>query len=118
MFHFIVMSQIMDKNQNILVIAPNLNKRWSGVTSTIFGLLPIQSKVIDIVAFGYNIPSEIQSISFFEILRLSKDRQLIWHSRKKYRNAFRNNLKDAFKTKDEINFYFGGRETIQNTQNG
>ena len=59
--------------ENMLVIAPNLNRRWSGVTSTIFGLLPIQSKVIDIVAFGYNIPKNVQSISFFEILRLSKD---------------------------------------------
>ena len=74
--------QNMNNNHNILVIAPNLNRRWSGVTSTIFGLLPIQSKAIDIVAFGYNIPKEIRSISFLEILRLSKDHQLIWHSRR------------------------------------
>ena len=68
--------------QNLLVIAPNLNRRWSGVTSTIFALLPVQSKQIDIVAFGYNIPEEIQSISFFEILRLRKTRLLVWHSRR------------------------------------
>ena len=72
----------MDKNRNILVIAPNLNKRWSGVTSTIFGLLPLQSKQIDIVAFGYNIPKGIRSITLFEILRLSKDHQFVWHSRR------------------------------------
>ena len=44
----------------MLVIAPNLNRRWSGVTSTIFGLLPVQAKQINIVAFGYNIPKEIR----------------------------------------------------------
>ena len=72
----------MNNNQNILIIAPNLNRRWSGVTSTIFGLLPIQCKIMNIVAFGYNIPKGIKSISFLEILRLSKDHQLIWHSRR------------------------------------
>ena len=72
----------MNNNQNILIIAPNLNRRWSGVTSTIFGLLPIQSKIINIVTFGYNIPKGIKSISFLEILRLSKDHHLIWHSRR------------------------------------
>ena len=68
--------------QNLLVIAPNLNRRWSGVTSTIFGLLPVQSKQINIVAFGYNVPKEIRSISFFEILRPRKTHQLVWHSRR------------------------------------
>ena len=78
----------MNNNHSILVIAPNLNRRWSGVTSTIFSLLPIQCKVIDIVAFGNNIPKEIPSISFLEILSLSKDRQLIWHSRRNIEMLF------------------------------
>ena len=68
--------------KKMLVIAPNLNRRWSGVTSTIFGLLPIQAKYISIVSLGYNIPSQIQSISFFEVISLSRDHQLIWHSRR------------------------------------
>ena len=68
--------------QNLLVIAPNLNRRWSGVTSTIFGLLPVQIKQINIKAFGYDVPKEIRSISFFEILRLRKTHQLVWHSRR------------------------------------
>ena len=82
MFLFMNTFQNINNNQSILVIAPNLNRRWSGVTSTIFGLLPIQCKVLDIFAFGNNIPKEIPSISFLEILGLSKDRQLIWHSRR------------------------------------
>lgn len=77
-----VMTQEMNDNHKILVIAPNLNKRWSGVTSTIFALLPVQSHYIDIVAFGYHIPKEVRSISFFEILRLSKEYQLVWHARR------------------------------------
>ena len=72
----------MNKNQSILVIAPNLNKRWSGVTSTIFSLLPVQSKQINIRAFGYNIPDEIRSITLFDILHLRKSYQFIWHSRR------------------------------------
>ena len=74
--------QKMNNKQNLLVIAPNLNRRWSGVTSTILGLLPVQSKQINIVAFGYNVPKEIRSISFLEILRLRKTHQLVWHSRR------------------------------------
>ena len=68
--------------EKIFVIAPNLNRRWSGVTSTIFGLLPVQSKVLDIAAFGFNIPKEIRSISFFGILNLSNTHQIVWHSRR------------------------------------
>ena len=82
MFHFMVMTQKMTDNRKVYVIAPNLNRRWSGVTSTIFGLLPVQSKQINILAFGYNVPEEIRSISFFGILRLSKDYQLVWHARR------------------------------------
>ena len=72
----------MNNKQKVYVIAPNLNRRWSGVTSTIFALLPFQSKYIDIVAFGYNVPKDIQSISFFKILSLGKTYQLVWHSRR------------------------------------
>ena len=94
----------MNNNRNVLVIAPNLNRRWSGVTSTIFGLLPIQSKVINIVAFGYNIPKEIRSISFSKILRLSKDRQLIWHSRRNLEMLLGLILKVFFKPKMQLIF--------------
>ena len=104
MFPFMETFQNMNSNRNLLVIAPNLNRRWSGVTSTIFALLPVQSKQIDIVAFGYNIPKEIQSISFFEILRLSKDRQLIWHSRRNIEMLVGLILKVFFKPKMQLIF--------------
>ena len=90
--------------EKMLVVAPNLNRRWSGVTSTIFGLLPIQSNVIDIVAFGYNIPKEIRSISFLEFLRLSKDRQLIWHSRRNIEMLVGLILKVFFQPKMQLIF--------------
>ena len=69
-------------NKEILVVAPNLNSRWSGVTSTIFALLPIQKKHINIFSFGYNIPKSIPSISLLQIFRYNKKYKLIWHSRR------------------------------------
>ncbi len=90
--------------QNLLVIAPNLNRRWSGVTSTIFALLPVQSKQIDIVAFGYNIPKEIQSISFLEILRLRKTHQLVWHSRRNFEMLLGITLKYILQPKMKLIF--------------
>ena len=82
MFHSMTIQEEMNEPIKNLVITPNLNKRWSGVTSTIFALLPVQSEKIRITAFGYNIPKVISSISFFRILTLGKDYQLIWHSRR------------------------------------
>ena len=91
-------------SQKFIVIAPNLNKRWSGVTSTIFNLLPIQSKEIDIFAFGYNIPVGIKSISLFEILRFNKDLQLIWHSRRNIEMLVGLLLKVLFKPQMQLIF--------------
>lgn len=65
-----------------IIITPNLNKRWSGVTSTIFSLLRIQKQYINIVAFGYSIPKEIESISLFRIFCIRKKYLIIWHARR------------------------------------
>ena len=89
---------------DIKVIAPNFKKRWSGVTSTIFRLLPLQSKQIEIVTVGPSIPASLPKISFMTLLGLSTNKPRIWHARRNLemltglilKNIFRKNLKLVF----------------------
>ncbi|MFK7902061.1 MAG: glycosyltransferase family 1 protein, partial [Nitratireductor sp.] len=70
----------------IEVVAPNLNRRLSGVTSTIVRLVPLQAKSIGIVSFGVGLPSFVPKISFSQLLKLSKapknHEKRIWHARR------------------------------------
>ena len=90
--------------ENIKVIAPNFKKRWSGVTSTIFRLLPLQAKQIDIVTVGPSLPISLPQISFMTLLGLSTNKPRIWHARRNLemlvglilKKIFRKNLKLVF----------------------
>ena len=89
---------------SIKVIAPNFKKRWSGVTSTIFRLLPLQAKQIEIVTVGPSLPASLPKISFMTLLGLSTNKPRIWHARRNLemltglilKNIFRKNLKLVF----------------------
>ena len=89
---------------SIEVVAPNFKKRWSGVTSTIFRLLPIQEKLITIVTVGPSIPASLPQVSFIELLRLSSVKPRVWHARRNLemlgglilKKLFRKNLKLVF----------------------
>lgn len=89
---------------NINVIAPNFKKRWSGVTSTIFRLLPLQAKQIEIVSVGPSLPASLPKISFMTLLGLSPNKPRIWHARRNLemfgglilKKLFRKNLKLVF----------------------
>ena len=89
---------------NINVIAPNFKKRWSGVTSTIFRLLPLQAKQIEIVSVGPSLPTNLPKISFMTLLGLSTNKPRIWHARRNLemlvglilKKLFRKNLKLVF----------------------
>ena len=89
---------------NINVIAPNFKKRWSGVTSTIFRLLPLQAKQIEIVTVGPSLPASLPKISFMTLLGLSPNKPRIWHARRNLemlaglilKKIFRKNLKLVF----------------------
>ena len=70
------------KSDSIQVIAPNFKKRWSGVTSTIFRLLPIQQKQIKIVTVGPSLPIGLPQISFMTLLRLPSGKTRVWHALK------------------------------------
>ncbi|MFK5978675.1 MAG: glycosyltransferase family 4 protein [Rhizobiaceae bacterium] len=62
------------------VIAPNLNRRLSGVTSTIVRLVPLQAKTIDIASFGLGLPDHTPRMSFNALLTLNTS--AVWHARR------------------------------------
>ena len=79
--------QMLPPDSDIQIIAPNLNRRLSGVTSTIVRLVPIQARETGIVSFGLGLPAFIPRISFLHLLRLGYTRTStrnprIWHARR------------------------------------
>lgn len=71
--------------KNIDVIAPNLNRRLSGVTSTIVRLVPIQAKKLGIVSFGVGLPDFVPRLSLKELFLLPKSnsgKSRVWHARR------------------------------------
>lgn len=70
----------------ISVVAPNLNRRLSGVTSTIVRLVPLQAKKLGIVSFGVGLPDFVQQLSFGQLLKLGKisngHKFRVWHARR------------------------------------
>lgn len=65
------------------VIAPNLNRRLSGVTSTIVRLVPLQAKKIDIISFGVGLPDHTPRMSLSALLTLNtRKTPTIWHARR------------------------------------
>jgi len=68
------------------VIAPNFKRRLSGVTTTLFRVVPAQAKRLSIAVLGPAIPDEIPQIRFSDILGLSRrprERPFrIWHARR------------------------------------
>jgi len=73
--------------RDIEVIAPNLKRRHTGVTSTIAALLPIQARTIKIAALGSGLPDGLPRVCLFDLLRHGWKRPAnrpfrIWHARR------------------------------------
>ena len=68
--------------ERIEVIAPNLNRRLSGVTATIARLLPVQAQSIGIVATGAGLPSHVPCIPLRSVIRMSGWPCRVWHARR------------------------------------
>jgi mannosyltransferase len=66
---------------NIDVIAPNFKARMSGVTSTVFRLVPIQAREMRVASCGPNIPCEIPQIPMRGLWSMSRRRR-VWHARR------------------------------------
>lgn len=72
---------------DVEVVAPNFKRRYSGVTSTIFRLVPLQAETVKIVCTGPNLPSGLPQISAWDLLRMAFTRPSsrpfrIWHARR------------------------------------
>lgn len=72
----------MTRDQDIVVIAPNLKRRLSGVTATIARLVPLQARQIGIVATGPGLPPETPHIPLIRVARLPRTRWRVFHARR------------------------------------
>jgi len=71
--------------QKIDVIAPNLKRRYSGVSSTVFRLVPLQAKSIPIATTGPVLPDDIPQFPLSKLLFLSRSGPSgfrVWHARR------------------------------------
>ncbi len=68
--------------EKIEVVAPNLKRRLSGVTTTVVRLLPIQARDIGIVATGPGLPPELPHISLWKAATIDRRRWRVWHARR------------------------------------
>ena len=66
---------------NIDVIAPNLKRRLSGVTATVVRLIPVQARMIGIVATGPGLPDDVPHIPLWRVPFLPR-RLRVWHARR------------------------------------
>ena len=66
----------------IEVVAPNLKRRLSGVTATVVRLIPVQARMIGIVATGPGLPAELPHIPLARAATLPRDRWRVWHARR------------------------------------
>mgnify|MGYP001562786322 CR=1 FL=1 len=68
-------------SDDIKVIAPNLNRRLSGVTATVISLVPLQAKRIGITATGVALPEGLPFTPLWKLPFL-KRRLRVWHARR------------------------------------
>lgn len=64
------------------VVAPNLKRRLSGVTTTVIRLVPIQSANFGVVATGPGLPPEVPHIPLLRAATMPRKRWRVWHARR------------------------------------
>ncbi|NGO54425.1 glycosyltransferase family 4 protein [Allomesorhizobium camelthorni] len=68
------------------VVAPNLKRRLSGVTSTIIQLVPLQAETLGIATLGPGLPDSLPRMRWWQVFALLKrpasGRKRIWHARR------------------------------------
>ncbi|MBX3570313.1 MAG: glycosyltransferase family 4 protein [Rhizobiaceae bacterium] len=76
----------MPDMRDVEVIAPNLKRRLSGVTSTIVQLVPVQARSLGIATIGPGLPSSLPRMSWRDLPALWRrprsGRPRIWHARR------------------------------------
>lgn len=68
--------------ERIEVVAPNLNRRLSGVTASIARLVPIQSRSIGVAATGPGLPAHVPSVALWSVVTMSGRTKRVWHARR------------------------------------
>lgn len=73
----------------IEVIAPNLKFRYSGITSTIAALLPVQERELRIASVGPRLPANWPQVTFWDLVRHGRTAPpgrpcRIWHARRNF----------------------------------
>ncbi|HQY42790.1 MAG TPA: glycosyltransferase family 4 protein [Paracoccaceae bacterium] len=66
----------------IEVIAPNLKRRLSGVTTTVVRLIPLLARKIPIVTTGPGLPPDLPHLPLWRCVVLSRRRWRVWHARR------------------------------------
>ena len=83
------------------VVAPNFNRRLSGVTSTIVRLVPVQRQLgLNIVSFGVGLPDETPKVSRSQIVGLKRPGTKpfrIFHARRNVEMLFGLFLRDVLR---------------------
>lgn len=67
------------------VIAPNFKKRMSGVTSTVFRLVPLQAATLPIVCAGLDVPEDVPQVRPLQLITMSRNGpsgHRVWHARR------------------------------------
>ena len=67
------------------ILAPNLKKRMSGVTSTVFRLVPVQARSMRIATVGPAIPADIPQVSLLDVALMARKGPSgvrVWHARR------------------------------------
>lgn len=69
----------------VAVIAPNLKRRRSGVTSTILRLVPVQAQDVAIAAVGPSLPAGLPRLRLLDLLTMPREGPAgprVWHARR------------------------------------
>lgn len=70
----------------IEIVAPNMKRRLSGVTSTIIQLVPVQARTLRIVTLGPGLPDNLPKMRWWQVPALlrrpASGRRRIWHARR------------------------------------
>lgn len=67
------------------VIAPNLKRRYSGVTSTVLRLVPVQAQEVAIAGVGPILPEDMPQLRLRDVItmsRLGPSGPRVWHARR------------------------------------
>lgn len=69
---------------DIDVIAPNLKRRVSGVTASVFSVVPAQNHFMNVSVLAPELPQGMPRISWWSAIRMPRDRWRIWHARRNH----------------------------------